>query len=391
MGDLQTNLERLRIGLVAPYEYPYPGGVTEHIFHLDRALRRMGHDVRIIAPCAEDTPIPDHVIPAASRIITIPFAGTKAHISISAKAFPRVKEILERVPFDVMHVQEPLTPTLPLAVLAHSKVVNVGTFHANREVSLVYLYGKPILDRFMDKLDGRIAVSAAARDYVASYFPGDYRVIPNGIDLQRFGDPNVEPVAHFTDGRPNILFVGRLEKRKGFKHLLKAFEIAKREIPDCRLLVVGAYDKQDKEQYVHFTREHGLRDVRFVGYAPPEDLPRWYKTASVFCAPSTGAESFGIILLEAMAGGRPIVASDIEGYRSVLEDGKQGVLVPPEDEEALAAGLIRVLKDPEMAARMGESGRQRAALFSWDSVAQKVAEYYRELIIRRREVQANAE
>lgn len=391
MGDVQPDLERLKIAIVTPYEYPYPGGVTDHVFHLDRSLRRMGHDVRIVAPCAEDTPLPDHVISATSHIITIPFAGSRARISLSPMVYPRVKEILDEFHFDVIHIQEPLTPTLPLAVLSHSKVLNVGTFHAYREVSSTYLYGKPIFDRFMERLDGRIAVSRAARDYVASYFPGEYRIIPNGIDVRLYGDPNVEPIPFFWDGRPNILYVGRLEKRKGFKHLLRAYELLKPTLPSARLIVVGAYDRQHKEEFVHYARERGIRDVRFVGFATLEAKIRYYRTASVFCAPNTGSESFGLVLLEAMAAGCPIVASDIEGFRAVLEDGKQGILVEPEDEEGLAAAILRVLRDPAMAAQMGESGRRRAQLFSWDSVARRVVAFYRELLERRREAAAHAE
>lgn len=376
-------MERLTIAMVAPYEYPYPGGVTEHIRHLSATLRKKGHEVHIIAPCPEDVEPPEHVIAATKHIVSFPFAGSQARISLSPRVYNRAKDILDSHRFDVVHLQEPLTPTLPWAMLYHSNAVNVGTFHAYRETSFTYSAWKVILERLMERLDGRIAVSEAARDYVASYFPGEYRVIPNGIDVAAFSDPNVEPIERFNDGRPNILFLGRLEKRKGFRYMLKAFEILKAREPEARLIVVGAFSKEDREPYVRYVRERGIRDVRFVGYVPPGALPRYYRTCTVYCAPSTGSESFGIVLLEAMASGRPVVATDIPGYRSVLQNGVQGLLVPPEDEEALALALERILRNPDMGRAMGEAGLRRAREFSWDTVTDKVLDYYRELLDKR--------
>ena len=380
MGGVQTDMERLKIALVAPYEYPYPGGVTEHINNLGDTLEKHGHEVHIIAPCTEDADLADNVIPATTHIVRFPFAGSTARISLSPRVYNRVKPILEEHQFDVIHLQEPLTPTLPWAVLLHSESINVGTFHAYRETGLAYATWRILLERFADKLHGRIAVSEVARDFAAHYFPGEYRVIPNGINVEEFSNSHVEPVERFHDGRPNILFVGRLEKRKGFEHLLAAYEMLKPRIPEARLIVVGAFDKEHKEPYVRHVRERGIRDVRFVGYVPSGHLARYFKTCTVCCTPSTGSESFGIVLLEAMASGKPIVATNIHGYRSVLEDGMQGLLVPPEDEVALASALERVLLNPELARKMGEAGLERAQQFSWDKVTARVIDYYRELL-----------
>jgi len=300
-----------------------------------------------------------------------------------------VKKILKQERFDVIHLHEPMTPALPLAVLRHVPLspqsVVVGTFHAYRESTHPgYDYAKHIFKRFFDRLDGRIAVSEAVRDYLAPYFPGDYRIIPNGIDLECFSDPDLCPIERFDDGKLNILFVGRLEKRKGFKYLLRSFAQVKQAVPEVRLLVVGAYDKEDKAPFVLYARQHRLRDVRFVGQVLEDDLPHYYRTCDVFCAPSTGFESFGIILLEAMAAGKPIVASNIAGYRGVLEDGEEGLLVQPEDERRLADALIRLLKDPALRGRMGRQGQAKAKDYSWHKVAQQVLDYYRELSERKR-------
>ncbi|MBC8263875.1 MAG: glycosyltransferase family 4 protein [Anaerolineales bacterium] len=380
----------MKIALVSPYDYPYPGGVVRHIFYLDKEFRRLGHDIRIIAACSDDVgDVPPQVIKVSGSIAHIPFAGSVARITLSPRIYRRVKKILKREQFDVIHLHEPLTPTLPLAVLRHVPLspqsVVVGTFHAYREsMHPGYDYAKFLFEPFFGRLDGRIAVSEAVREYLTPYFPGDYRIIPNGIDLERFGDPALRPLERFDDGKLNILFVGRLEKRKGFKYLLRAFAQVKQAVPEARLMVVGAYDKEDKEPFVLYARQHRLRDVRFIGQVSEDDLPRYYRTCHVFCAPSTGFESFGIILLEAMAAGRPIVASDIDGYRGVLADGEEGLLVQPEDERRLADALVRLLKDPALRERMGRQGQATATDYDWHKVAQQVLDYYRELLEKKR-------
>jgi phosphatidylinositol alpha-mannosyltransferase len=293
-----------------------------------------------------------------------------------------VKKILQQEQFDIVHIHEPGVPALPLIVLRHSKSVNVGTFHAYRDSSAGYQYGKRIFKPIYAKLDGKIVVSEAVRDYVGRYFPGEYMVIPNGIDLERFG-AQVEPFSKFAAEGPNILFVGRLEKRKGFKYLLRAFPYVKEEFPGARLLVVGAYDREDKAPYVHFARRKRLRGIRFVGYVTDEELPRYYRSCDLFCAPSTGFESFGMVLLEAMASGVAIVASDITGYRTVLTNEVEGLLVEPENEIALAQTIIRLLKEPEVRRKMGEKGRARAEGYSWVKVTQQLLDYYRELLARK--------
>ncbi len=289
-----------------------------------------------------------------------PAGGTGGHL------FPRPRD-----GHDVRRV--------PLAVLRHHDLVPhaicVGTFHSYRPVSRAYYYGAPIFRRFFKRLDGHIAVSQAARQYHERYFPADYTVIPNGVDVEHFGCPDVQPIQEFADGRPNILFVGRLEKRKGLTHLIDAFARVQQELADARLIVVGAYDELEKIPFALQARHLGLK-VHFVGRVMYQDLPRYYRSADVFCAPSTGMESFGIVLLEAMAAGVPIVASDIDGYRDVLDDGTQGVFVRPEDPAELAAALVSLLRDPSRRVALGALGREKAQRYSWRVVAARVLEYY---------------
>jgi phosphatidylinositol alpha-mannosyltransferase len=305
---------------------------------------------------------------------------------LSPRIYRPVKRLLRKERFDVIHLHEPLTPTLALFVLRHAKTVTVGTFHAYRETrNLAVETVSPLFKPLIDKLDAKICVSEAARELVNHMFPGEYTIIPNGIDVQRFGGAHVQPIGKYNDGRPNILFVGRLEQRKGFRYLMRAFPYIVEAIPDARLLVVGAYDKEDKDPFVRYARIHHLSSVRFVGRVSPEEVARYYKTCDVFCAPSTGYESFGIVLLEAMAAGKPIVATDILGYRSVLDDGQEGLLVEPESERALAEAIVRLLRDPALRQEMGELGRRKAARYDWPIIARQVLGLYEQLLQQKAE------
>lgn len=371
-----------KIALVAPYDYAYEGGVNRHISSLAHTYRELGLEVRVIAACSDTENPPELLINASASTIPIRYSGSTSYISFSPRAYGRIGAILRRENFEVIHLHEPLTPTIPFWTLLQSRSVNVGTFHAYRDSSFS-LYQAAIAFRpLMDRLDGRIAVSEEAREYISRFFPGEYRVIPNGIDYPFFAAPQ-PPWPQFDDGRPNILFVGRLDKRKGFKYLLEAYEEVKRACPEVRLLVVGGFQPEEAAPFQEFTRTRRLPDVHFIGYVSLKDLRRYYHTADICCAPSTGYESFGYVLIEAMAAGKPVVASDIPGYRFVLQAGKQGLLVPPEDSPALAEALIRLVRDPAARAAMGEAGRRRAADFSWQHVAADLLDYYGELIERK--------
>jgi phosphatidylinositol alpha-mannosyltransferase len=294
----------------------------------------------------------------------------------------QAKRLLQEEQFDLIHLHEPMMPALPLTVLRHSNTTNIGTFHAYRSSRLAYFYGKGILRPFFRKLHGHIAVSRVARDFVGEYFPADYRIIGNGIDFQRFANP-APPPEQLGGERPTVLFVGRLEKRKGLRFLLRAWPQVLERIPEARLVVVGR--GRPLEGYRRFATRQGWSpaDVLFAGYVPSEDLPRYYQAADVFCAPNTGQESFGIVLLEAMAAGAPIVASDIPGYRDVVTHGEHGLLVEPKNPSALADALCRLLADPALRASMRQAGRAKAHLYDWSRIAAQVLDYYDEVLERR--------
>lgn len=375
----------MKIALVSPYDFAQPGGVNNHITHLATEFRRLNHEVAVIAPVAKDKAVCEGVIAVSRSITTVRTGGSNARISLSPRASSRIKRLLEEEQFDILHLHNPLTPVVSMNFLRHRDVAPltamVATFHEYRtDKNPLFTLGDPLIHRWIERLDGRVAVSEAARSFNNTYFPGEYVVIPNGIDVDRFGNPHIEPLERYQDDRPTVLFVGRLEYRKGFKYLLRAWSWVRSVVPESRLLVVGAFSKRRKRPYVLYAREQGIRGVRFVGPVSGEDLPRYYCTADVFCAPSIGFESFGIVLLEGMAAGVPVVASDIPGYRSVLDDGVQGVLVEPRYPPALAKAVIDLLGDPERRKRLGEAGKIKASHYDWPRVARRVLEFYQQVL-----------
>jgi phosphatidylinositol alpha-mannosyltransferase len=376
----------MKLALVSPYDFAYPGGVTEHVSSLAEQFLARGHEVHIVAPSSDDEAEPivsvDAPVHRIGRVVSIPANGSVARITLSLRSYLQAKQLLQEEQFDLIHLHEPMMPALPLTVLRHSNTTNIGTFHAFRNTPLTYFYGKPILRPFFRKLHGRIAVSTAARDFVGEYFPADYRVIPNGIDFARFNAP-APRLALFEDNRPTVLFVGRLEKRKGLRFLLRAWPQVLERQPDARLIVVGR--GRPLEGYRRFAARQGWSpsDVVFAGYVAAEDLPRYYQACDVFCAPNTGQESFGIVLLEAMAAGAPIVASDIPGYRDVVSNGVQGMLVEPKNSGAIADAVCRLLANPELRASMRRAGQDNAQAYDWPRVASQVLDYYSEVLERR--------
>jgi len=369
----------VKIALVSPYEYPYPGGVTEHVRNLADQFLLRGHEVHVIAPSAApanggaDGPVLHRI----GRSVPIPANGSVARITLPLRGYVQVKSLLAFQGFDIVHLHEPMMPALPLEVLHHSPTINVGTFHAFGRSNMAYFSAKSMLKPLFNRLHGKIAVSGPARDFVGRHFPGQYRIIPNGIDYARFATRR-EPIERFEDDRLDVLFVGRLEKRKGLEYLLRAWPAVHSAVPRARLLVVGGGRRL--KGYQAWVRAHGWTEVHFIGHVSAEDLVRYYQTADVFCAPSTGQESFGIVLLEAMAAGRAIVASRIPGYAEVLEDGAEGLLVEPKSSAALAAALIGLLGDPDRRRSMGEHGRRKASGYDWSHVAGQVLSFYEETI-----------
>ncbi|MPZ22897.1 MAG: glycosyltransferase [Dehalococcoidia bacterium] len=366
----------MKIGLVSPYDFAVPGGVGNHIAQLAEHFSILGHDVVISAPSSARTiELPYARFLSVGAPVGLPAGGSVARISVSFRHAKEVQRIVRTEGFDIIHVHEPLMPVVPVHYLQASQAINIGTFHAAQEDgNLMYRFMKGLARRWFGKLDGKIAVSPAAARLISRYFPGYYNVIPNGIDTTRF-NPDLEPIHELQDGKLNILFLGRPEKRKGLRYLLRAFRQVRREMDNVRLVIVGPPSRLTQAQKAWVERR-GIPDVVFAGYVPAEDVPRYYRTADIYCAPNIGNESFGLVLIEAMACGTPIVASNIEGFGDVMTHGVEGLLVRPNDEDALATALLQLLKSPERRAQMTLLGRSRAEQFSWERISASIISYY---------------
>jgi phosphatidylinositol alpha-mannosyltransferase len=368
----------MKIGLVTPYIYPLPGGVNAHVRFLYENLIARGHDVRIISSVHGPQRQSEGDVIRLGYGFSVPANGSVGTMTVAPRYAKQVREMLERERFDVLHFHEPFVPFLSLVILRESQSINIATFHAYAGWSPAYEFGKRMLGRFAKRLHGRIAVSAAARHFVDRYFPGDYKVIPNGVDIHRLA--SAVPVAKYRDGTLNILFVGRFESRKGAMYMLKAYRVLKKRGFKCRLLMIGSGPQEREIRRYIATRR--LTGVELLGRVSDDDKASYFATADVFVSPATGGESFGIVLLEAMAAGTPIVCSDIHGYKGVVRRDQQAILVPPKDVKALTEALARVLGDAELRAQMGAAGRARAPQFSWENITAKVEDYY--LFVARR-------
>jgi phosphatidylinositol alpha-mannosyltransferase len=376
----------MKIGLVSPYDWSYPGGVRDHVWHLANEFITQGHDVRILAPASgPKRKISEKFVYKMGGWTTpIPANGSIARVAAFDPALAlRLRRVLQRENFDILHIHEPLVPGLSLAALRCSQTITVGTFHASSEVSLTSTFNLayaslvPLLRPMLRHLDGRIAVSSATYAFITHYFPADYRIIPNGIKLDSLQQP-AEPLPELMDGKQNILFLGRFEKRKGAKYLLRAIPAIRERYPETRFIFVG--EGRLRAGFQRFVERRGWRDVIFTGYVSNEDKARYFASAHIFCSPATGGESLGIVLLEAMAAGKPIVASNISGYATVITHGVDDLLTPPRSSEDLAGAIGQLLKYEPLRQRFIQAGRQKAQEYAWPQLATQILDYYAELI-----------
>jgi phosphatidylinositol alpha-mannosyltransferase len=369
-------MKSLRVGLVCPYDWTVPGGVKNHVNNLAHELRGLGHHVDVLAPARRE--VDDDNFTSLGGSFPIPYNGSVARIAMGPRHSQVVRRSLLEGAYDLVHVHEPLSPSVGLIALIQASVPVVGTFHANLDHSLALRLGSPILRRGFDKLAARIAVSESARRTWQRYFGKPMLIVPNGAPNEFF--TKAEPLPAFDDGRPTILFVGRMEPRKGLVYLVRAFLRLKPAHPALRLVVVGKDNRNLQEKAMAMVPPRLRPDLLFVGSVPQEDLASYYASADVFCAPSLGGESFGIVLVEAMASGVPVVCSDIGGYRDLVRDGTEGLLVPPRDPAALAAALGMLLDNPARRAAMGDAGKVTAAQYAWPVVAREIEAVYHEVL-----------
>ncbi len=361
----------MRVTLVCPYAWDRFGGVQTHVRSLADALRRRDHEVVVIAPSVRHLE-PQEGVVITGRAVGIPANGSVAPLSFGPVAAAGVRRVLHDFEPELVHLHEPLIPSLSLLALWNAPAPTIGTFHAAAERSGGYKVGRPVLERAARRLSVRTAVSDAARRLAATYFPGDFVITPNGVEVARFA--SATPLELGPPGRKRVLFFSRLERRKGAAVLLEAMA----QIKDigAELIVAGAGPQERSLRAAAKTLDV---DARFLGRVDESEVPGLFKAASVYCAPGIGGESFGIVLLEAMAAGAPVVCSDLPGFRDVASGA--AALVRPGDPTALARVLRALLEDPEEEQRMRERSVERAQTFDWGALVGDVERLYEHAIM----------
>jgi phosphatidylinositol alpha-mannosyltransferase len=368
----------MRILQVSPYSWDVPGGVQVHVDQLATHLRSRGHEVHVLAPARSQ--IRREGVTVVGKAIPFRGNGSVARICFSPQSARIVKRALLAFRPDVIHVHEPLAPSTAMFTVLGANAPVVATFHSNLPPDsaggVFFRLASPVIRPVWNRIDRFIAVSPVARASVlAGMGDAPVTIVPNGLDVDRFANA---PRAALGPGR-HMLFVGRLEPRKGFPVAVRAFALLARGYPDLRLLVVG--DGSARNAIDNLPADV-IDRVVMLGRVKGGELPAYYRAADVFVSPALGNESFGIVLLEAMAAGLPVVASDISGYRDVARNDREALLVPPADPDALAAGVARVLEERELAESLVEAGRRRARDFSWEVVATRLEEIYRDVVMR---------
>ncbi|MET8254754.1 glycosyltransferase family 4 protein [Micromonospora sp. NPDC005197] len=366
----------MRIGIVCPYSFDVPGGVQNHVMDLAEALIVLGHEVSVLAPADEDSPLPEYVV-SAGRAVPLPYNGSVARIAFGPVSTARVRRWLTNGDFDVLHVHEPLTLSLSLLAVLSARGPVVATFHTAMTRSRVLAAAQGVLQIVLERITARIAVSALARKVQVEHMDGGAVEIPNGVAVAKFAD--AEPLPGWpgecgpgTGG--TVGFLGRFtEARKGFPVLRDAFVALAATRPGLRLLVAGPGDPDDLyDQFPAALRER----VTFLGLVSEADKARMLRSVHLYVAPNTGGESFGMILTEALAAGTTVIASDLDAFRRVLDGGRAGRLFPTGDAVGLRDALSELLDDPAGRATLSACGDQVVANFDWPVVARRVLEVY---------------
>ncbi|HET9186837.1 MAG TPA: glycosyltransferase family 4 protein [Acidothermaceae bacterium] len=361
----------MRVGLVCPYTWDVPGGVQAHVHDLATALLALGHDVSVITPADDDAPLPPYVV-SAGRAVPVPYNGSVARLAFGVLSLGRVRRWLREGAFDVVHVHEPAAPSLSLLATWAADVPIVATFHTSVSRSRAMAAAYSILQTALEKISGRIAVSEAARRTLVEHLGGDAVLIPNGVQVSAFA--TARPLPDWPGDGGAIGFLGRIdEPRKGFPLLLEAFQLLAAQRPGLRLLVAGPGDTDEAPKSLP---EELRSRVRLLGLVSDADKARMLRSVNLFVAPNTGGESFGIVLLEAMAAQTPVLASDLDAFRVVLDDGEAGALFATGDAAALAEAAGALLDDRDRRARLAASGARRALDYDWSTVARDIVRVY---------------
>ncbi|KRE52615.1 glycosyltransferase family 4 protein [Phycicoccus sp. Soil748] len=363
----------MRIGIVCPYSFDVPGGVQFHVRDLAEHFLAQGHHASVLAPADDDTPLPDYV-ESVGRAVPVRYNGSVARLNFGPVTAARVGRWLERGEFDVLHIHEPVTPSIALLALWSADGPVVATFHTSNLRSRAMQAAYPLLRPSLEKISGRIAVSEDARRTVTTHLGGDAVVIPNGVNVARFAEAAPEPAWQGTTDAPTLAFLGRIdEPRKGLPVLAAAMPAVLARHPGARVLVAGPGDVEAARERMDPAVASA---TEFLGMVSDEEKAALLSSVDAYVAPHTGGESFGIVLVEAMSAGAPVVASDLAAFVRVLDGGRCGAMFTNEDPGDLSRQLLRVLGDPGERERLAALGSKRAMVFDWSVVAEDVMAVY---------------
>ncbi|MCI0473305.1 MAG: glycosyltransferase family 4 protein [Ignavibacteria bacterium] len=372
----------MRILIVSSAYWPYPSGVSEHVYHLAEGLKDRGHHITLLTTnypkIGEHGHFDDLEIIRIGRAYMLHINKSVSTVPLGSDVPYKVRKILDKGKFDIIHMHGCYPPEIAFWALAFSKTINCVTYHTvGFRRNIIYNISAVLFQRFAKKIHGHIPVSKIARQWSEPYMPGDYRVIPNGVDIERFSlriQPFDKPKDSFI-----ILYVGRFDKRKGIFIAIEAFSKIMNRFPNALLYVVGKGPLEKEARAYAQNLGLGSR-CQFFGYVTREDLPRFYRTGDIYVSPALGGEAQGIVLLEAMACGKTVVASDIGGYQEVIEDGKNGILFEQGSAEDLALKIGRVIFDESLRHTLEINARARAEEYAWDKIVKQVEDYYTYLI-----------
>jgi len=363
----------MKIALSSPYDFSRPSGVNNHIIGLAQELSKSQHQVKIIAPSSKNVKGDNFL--STGKPFPVPSGGSIAYISINPFDITKTKKLIEEQRFEILHLHEPFAGIIQPSIIKNSKTINIATFHSFKGTS-IYKFGlAKFFKPYFAKIHSLIAISKPAEQFISEYFPGKYQIIPNGIHIDQYLS-NTYDVQKFKDSKTNILFVGRSDKRKGLKYIISAFGILKWKYPDLRLLIVGPI--KNKHEHNEIISAQNLQDLHFIGEVSEKDKIRYLNTADIFCSPATGNESFGYVLLEAMSAKKPIVASNIDGYSSLIKDNYNGLLVEPKNPESIANALEQLLNNSKLKTKISNNAFKTANEYSWQNIAKNILNIYKE-------------
>ncbi|GAB11099.1 mannosyltransferase PimA [Gordonia araii NBRC 100433] len=360
----------MRIGMVCPYSFDVPGGVQAHVVELAQVFIERGHEVSVLAPAGDGVELPDYVVSAGSAL-AIPYNGSVSRVTFSPHAYREMRRWLTAGRFDVLHVHEPNAPSISMLSLMVADGPIVTTFHTSTTKSLVLSIFQGVLRPYHERIKGKIAVSELARRWQMESLGSDAVEIPNGIDVPFFAE--AQPLDGYPRPGRTVLFLGRYgEPRKGVDILMRALPAIVEAFPDVTVLIVGGGNEAALRRRAGDLADH----LVFLGLVDDATKARALRSADVYCAPNLGGESFGIVLVEAMAAGAAVIASDLNAFRRVLDNGRAGRLVEVGSAEDLATGVIELLSDDEARAEQVRIGAEHAWRYDWSRVADEIMRVY---------------